>query len=112
MWCPETQSPSSVDKYTIHIIGVPGAEADYTYLDDFANFLVATLLESAESHNHFLNMVSDTNPKSQIAKLPEKYTGKIVELDVLEKKMHETWDDPSQASKEHTEAHSLWTFGI
>lgn len=105
VWCPWTQSPSSVDKYTIHVIGDPDAEADYTHLDDFADFLVATLLEPAKSHNQFLNVVSDTISHSEIAKLLELYTGKNVEMDVLgEEKMHEIWDDPRKAPKEHTES--------
>lgn len=105
VWCPWTQPPSSVSKYTIHVIGNPDAEADYTHLDDFAAFLVATLLEPAKSHNAYLNFVSDTISHSQIARLLEKYTGKQVELDVLgEEKLHEVWADPSKAPKEHTES--------
>lgn len=105
VWCPWTQSPSSVDKYTIHVIGDPNAEADYTNLDDFAAFLVATLLEPAKSENKFLNIVSDTISHSRIAELLEKYSGKTVELDVQsEEKMHEVWQDASKAPKELTDS--------
>lgn len=79
-----------MDKYTIHVIGHPNAEADYTHLDDFANFLVASLLKPAKSHKQFLNVISDTISRSRIATLLEKYTGKKVETDVLgEEKLHE-----------------------
>jgi nucleoside-diphosphate-sugar epimerase len=105
VWCPWTQSPKSVAKYTIHVIGDPHVEADYTHLDDFANFLVHTLLEPAKSHNASLNIVSDTISNAKIAELLEKYTDKTVELDVMgEEKLHEIWEDPSKAPKEHTES--------
>jgi hypothetical protein len=105
VWCPWTQSPSSVDKYTIHVIGDPDAEADYTHLDDFANFLVAALLEPAKSEDQYLNVVSDTISHSKIASLLEKYTGKKVDVDVQgEEAMHRIWEDPSKAPKEHTES--------
>jgi hypothetical protein len=105
VWCPWTQSPSSVGKYTIHVIGDPDAEADYTHLDDFANFLVAVLLEPAKSKDQYLNVVSDTISHSKIASLLEKYTGKKVDVDVQgEEAMHKIWEDPSKAPKEHTES--------
>lgn len=105
VWCPWTQSPSSISKYTIHVIGNPDAEADYTHLDDFAAFLVASFLEPAKSHNAYLNVVSDTISHTQIARLLERYSGKAVELDILpEEKMHEIWDNPSKAPKEHTQS--------
>lgn len=106
VWCPWTQSPDSVgEKYTIHVIGDPEAEADYTHLDDFANFLVATLLEPSKSENQFLNVVSDTISHAKIAELLGKYAGKKVDLDVHgEEKMHEMWEDPSKAPKEWTES--------
>jgi nucleoside-diphosphate-sugar epimerase len=105
VWCPWTQSPSSVDKYVVHVIGDPDAEADYTHLADFANFLVATLLEPAKSENQSLNIVSDTISHTKIAQLLEKYTGKKVELDVQgEEAMHRVWENPTSAPKEHTES--------
>lgn len=105
VWCPWTQFPKSIDHYTIHVIGNPDAEADYTHLEDFANFLVATLLEPAKSENQFLNIVSDTISHSQIAKLLVHYTGKEVKMDILgEEKMHEIWDDPRKAPDEHAKS--------
>jgi hypothetical protein len=105
VWCPWTQFPSSVDKYTIHVIGDPDAEAGYTHLDDFANFLVATLLEPSKSKDQYLNIVSDTISHSKIASLLEQYTGKKVELDVqAEQAMHEIWENPEKAPKEHTQS--------
>lgn len=103
--CPRTQPPDSVSKYAIQMIGDPDPDkTDYTHLDDFANFLVATLLESAKRHDAFLNVVSDTISHSQIARLLGQYSGKQLELDVMgEEKMHEIWDDQNKAPKEHTQ---------
>lgn len=58
VWCPWTQPPNAVDKNTIHVIGNPDAGADYTHMNDFANFLVATLVKPAKSENQYLNMIS------------------------------------------------------
>jgi hypothetical protein len=105
VWCPWTQPPNSVSKYTLHVIGDPNVDADYTHLDDLGNFLVHTLLEPKKSHNATLNIVSDTISNAKIAELLEKYTGKKVELDVMgEEKLHEVWEDPSKAPKEHGES--------
>lgn len=105
IWCPRTQSPNSVEKYTPHVIGDPDAEADYTHLDDFANFLVATLQALAKSEKQYLNVVSDTISHTNIAELLKKYTGKKVELDVQgEEALHRVWEDPSSPPKEHTES--------
>lgn len=105
VWCPWTQPPDSIEKYRIHTIGDPDAEADYTHLDDFAEFLVATLLEPDKSANQFLNVVSDTISHSQIAKLLREYTGKEAEMDVQgEEAMHEIWENPDKAPKELPES--------
>ncbi|KAI2486254.1 NAD-binding protein [Pyrenophora tritici-repentis] len=82
VWCPWTQHPNLVDKYIVHVIGDPDAEADYTHLDDFANFLVATLLKPQKSENQYLNVVSDTISHAKIVGLLRMYTGKEVQLDV------------------------------
>ncbi|KAH7366654.1 hypothetical protein BKA66DRAFT_561740 [Pyrenochaeta sp. MPI-SDFR-AT-0127] len=82
VWCPWTQPPNAVDKNTIHVIGNPDAGADYTHMNDFANFLVATLVKPAKSENQYLNMVSDTISHSSIAKLLEKYSDKKTDLNV------------------------------
>lgn len=106
VWCPWTQPPDSVgDEYVLHVIGDPDAEADYTHLDDFANFLVATLLEPAKSKDQYLNVVSDTISHRRIAELLENFSGKKVRLDVKgEEAMHEVWEDPARAPKELTES--------
>ncbi|KAF3011150.1 hypothetical protein E8E13_011480 [Curvularia kusanoi] len=105
VWCPWTQDPSSVDQYTLHAIGNPHAEADYTHLDDLGSFVVATLLEPAKSHNAFLNVVSDTISTTHIARLLCRYSGKKVEVNVLPKeKMHEIWEDPAKAPAEHSDS--------
>ncbi|KAF1943871.1 hypothetical protein EJ02DRAFT_443008 [Clathrospora elynae] len=85
IWCPWTQSPSS---YTIHVIGDPDVEAEYAHLDDFANFLVATLLGPLRSENQYLNV----------------YTGKKVGLDVQGvDALHEVWVNLKKAPKDYTE---------
>jgi hypothetical protein len=66
---------------------------------------VATLLEPSKSENQYLNIVSDTISQTKIASLLEKYTGKKADLDVQsEEAMHEIWNDPSKAPKEHTQS--------
>ncbi|KAG9389030.1 NAD-binding protein [Pyrenophora tritici-repentis] len=100
VWCPWTQHPNLVDKYIVHVIGDPDAEADYTHLDDFANFLVATLLKPQKSENQYLNVVSDTISHAKIVELLRMYTGKEVQLDVQSvEAMHKVCDDPSKAPK-------------
>ncbi|KAF2870755.1 NmrA-like family-domain-containing protein [Massariosphaeria phaeospora] len=101
VWCPWTQSPDQVEEYTIHTIGDPNAQADYTHLDDFAAFLVATLLEPEKSKDQFLNVVSDTISHNEIAKLLKKYTGKDVKMDIRPNKdMHKVIADPSSVKEE------------
>jgi hypothetical protein len=93
VWCPWTQSPSNIPHYTLHVIGDPNAEADYTHLDDFAHFLVATLLEPDKSHNAFLNIVSDTISHTAIKSLLESYSGKEVKFDVRPiEALHAVWE--------------------
>lgn len=105
VWCPWTQDPSSVDQYTLHAIGNPHAEADYTHLDDLGSFVVATLLEPAKSHNAFLNVVSDTISTTHIARLLCRYSGKKVEVNVLpQERMHQVWNDPAKAPAEHSDS--------
>lgn len=102
-WCPWTQSPDSLpdDCYTLHVIGDPAAEADFTHLDDFAAFLVATLLEPEKSHNQFLNVVSDTISHNKIKKLLESYSGKQVKLDVRGiEEMHKVWEGGPESVEE------------
>lgn len=103
VWCPWTQT--DVEKYTLHVIGDPDAEAEYTHLLDFANYLVATICEAEQSENKCLNFPSDRISNTEIKRLLERYSGKEVEMDVVyPKKMHEVIADPKQAPKEHTES--------
>jgi len=102
-WCPWTQSPSDLSEnhYTIHVIGDPAAQADFTHLDDFAAFLVATLLEPGRSHNQFLNVVSDTISHNEIKALLQAYSGKEVKLDVRGiEEMHKVWEGGPESVKE------------
>lgn len=82
IWCPWTQSPNSLpdDKYTLHVIGDADTTADFTHLDDFAEFLVATLCHPEKSRNRRLNVVSDSISHTEIVKLLEKHTGKKVDV--------------------------------
>ncbi|KAJ9194572.1 hypothetical protein DTO164E3_7239 [Paecilomyces variotii] len=99
VWCPWTQT--NVDSYTFHIIGDPNAKADFTHLDDFADYLVATLLEPEKSENATLNFPSDFISHEEIARLLEKYSGKPVKRDVISlEEMHRVIADPKQAPKE------------
>ena len=83
VWCPRTQSQDAVERYIIHVIGDPYAETNYTHLEDFANFLVSTLLEPAKSH-----------------------------IDVLEeRKMHEPGMIQVKYLRNIVKVHSLWTSG-
>ncbi|KAF2136379.1 uncharacterized protein K452DRAFT_292465 [Aplosporella prunicola CBS 121167] len=103
VWCPWTQK--DVKEYTLHIIGDPDAKAQYTHLDDFASYLVATLCEPDKSENAYLNFPSDTISHNEIAALLEKYTGKPVKRDIYpEEEMHKIIADPSKAPKELTKS--------
>ena len=102
-WCPWTQDPSSLQNghYTFHVIGDPSAQADFTHLDDFAAFLVATLLEPGKSHNQYLNVVSDTISHEEIKKLLESYSGKEVKLSVMGiEEMHRVWEGGPESVKD------------
>ncbi|KAL1877271.1 hypothetical protein Plec18167_004960 [Paecilomyces lecythidis] len=99
IWCPWTQT--NVDSYTFHIIGDPNAKAEFTHLDDFATYLIATLLEPEKSENTILNFPSDFISHEDIARLLEKYTGKPVKREVISlEEMHRVVADPKQAPKE------------
>lgn len=90
-----------MDSYTIHIIGDPNAKADFTNLDDFAAYLVATLLEPEKSENAILNFPSDFISHEEIAKLLEKYSGKPVKRQIISlEDMHRVVADPKLAPKE------------
>lgn len=90
-----------MSEYTIHVIGDPDAKADFTHLDDFGNYLVATLCEPKKSENATLNFPSDTISHREIADLLGKYSGKPVHLDTMPlDKMHEVVADSNKAPKE------------
>jgi hypothetical protein len=106
IWCPWTQAPDQVgDHYTIHVLLDGGAQADYTHLDDFAAFLVGTLLEPEKSKDQYLNIVSDTISHNEIASLLEKYSGTKVKVEIIgENDWHKVIDNPDAAPKELTES--------
>ncbi|CAJ2506432.1 Uu.00g005620.m01.CDS01 [Anthostomella pinea] len=89
IWCPWTQHDPPNGTYTFHVIGPPGAEkakADFTHIDDFANFLVATL---------------DTVSHGEIVALLEKYSGKKVRFERYgEDDMHRIVAKPDSAPDE------------
>ena len=98
-WCPWTQT--DVDSYTLHIIGDPDAKIDYTHLDDFAAYLVASLCEPEKSENAILNFPSDHISHNEIAALLEKYSRKPVKRELISlDDMHAVVADPSQAPKQ------------
>lgn len=99
VWCPWTRD--DVSEYTIHVIGDPEMRADFTHLDDFAEYLVATLLEPEKSENQYLNFVSDTISHMEIADKLRKVTGKTVKLECFPlEKMHEIATEPQKAPAE------------
>jgi len=103
VWCPWTQR--DVSEYTFHVLGSADARADYTHLDDLANYVVATLCEPEKSHNAKLNFPSDTITQNQIAHLLEKYSLKPVKMEFIsEEEMHKVIKDPSQANQELAKA--------
>lgn len=98
-WCPWTQT--DVSEYTIHYLGDENAKADFTHLDDFAHYLVATIEEPQKSENASLNFPSDTISHKEIAQLLEKYSGKKVHVKkISEEDRHAVIADPSKAPKE------------
>ena len=90
-----------MSEYHIKVIGDPDAKADYTNIEDFGKYLVATLCEPERSENATLNFPSDHISHREIAKLLEKYSGKPVHLDIMPlEKMYEVVDNPDKAPKE------------
>jgi hypothetical protein len=99
VWCPWTQR--DVPNYTFHVIGNADVKADFTHLDDFAAYLVATLCEPEKSSNAVLNFVSDRISYREIATLLERYSGKPVRINMIpEQEMHKVVEDPSSAPQE------------
>jgi uncharacterized protein YbjT (DUF2867 family) len=99
VWCPWTQT--DVDKYVIHVVGNADAQSDWTHLDDFAAFLVASLKDPEKSRNALLNFVSDTTSPTDIARELGLATGKEVAVEVIpEEKMHEIVANPEVAPEE------------
>ncbi|KAL1648491.1 hypothetical protein SLS58_002246 [Diplodia intermedia] len=99
VWCPWTQH--DVPDYTMHVIGDPEARADFTHMDDFADFLAATLIEPAKSANQLLNFVSTTVSYMEIADALRRQTRKTVKLDYYpDETMHDVVADPKKAPPE------------
>ncbi|KAF2766424.1 NAD(P)-binding protein [Teratosphaeria nubilosa] len=79
----------------------PDAKADYTHIDDFAQYLAATLAEPEKSEDAHLNFVSDTISNREIANLLEKYTGKKAKLEqISDQDVHKRVADPNSAPAE------------
>lgn len=107
IWCPWTQDPDKLPggKYTLHVVGDENEKADFTHLDDFAEFLVRTLQEPEKSRNKKLNVVSDSVSYAEIAKLLKKYSGKEVEFEKYGfERQRDILNDLDQAPKELAEA--------
>ncbi|KAH9836412.1 NmrA-like protein [Teratosphaeria destructans] len=101
VWCPWTQKEPESGVYKLHVIGSPDAKADYTHIDDFAQYLAATLAEPEKSENAHLNFVSDTISNREIATLLEKYTGKKAMLEqISDEDVHRRIADPDRAPAE------------
>ncbi|OJD31683.1 nad-binding protein [Diplodia corticola] len=99
IWCPWTQP--DLPEYTIHVIGDPQARADFTHMDDFAEYLAATLVEPAKSENQVLNFVSTTVSYMEIADALRNSTGKTVKIDYYPATtMHDVVADPTKAPPE------------
>ncbi|KAJ6163845.1 hypothetical protein N7497_003824 [Penicillium chrysogenum] len=99
VWCPWTQT--NVEKYTLHIVNRPDAEADFTNLRDFGNFVVETLCAPETSENATLNVVSDHISYNEIAALLGKYFQRPVERKVIsENEMHNFVANPSTIPQE------------
>lgn len=99
VWCPWTRD--DVPEYVIRVIGDPKAKADFTNLDDFAEYLAATLIEPEKSENQCMNFVSDTVSHLEIAEALRRHTGKTVKIDSFPiDKMHEVASDPRKAPAE------------
>lgn len=76
-------------------------KADYSHLDDFAAYLVASLCEPEKPANAILNFPSDHISLNEIAALLEKYSGKPVQRKIIpHEDMHRVVADPSQAPAE------------
>lgn len=99
LWCPWTQT--DVDSYTLHFVGDADSKADFSHLDDFANYLVASICEPEKSANATLNFVSDHISHNEIAALLEKYSGKPVKKKVTSQDyMRAIVADPSAAPRD------------
>lgn len=99
IWCPWTQKDAP--SYTIHTLGDPNAQADYTHISDFANFLTAAISEPAKSENANLNFVSDHISHAKIAELLREYSGKPVHFRHYDDEtMHHIIQHPEAAPKD------------
>lgn len=103
VWCPWMVVDPPGGEYVIRYVGDKDAKVDFTNLDDFAAYLVATL-ERAEMSANRTHFPSDTISHAEIAELLGKYSGKKVRLvGISEEQMHEIIADPKKAPKELAE---------
>ena len=101
VWCPWTQREPEGGEYVLHVIGSADEQADYTHMDDFARFVVATLLEPEKSRDAHLNFVSDTISQTEIARLLEKYSSKKVRIEQYsDDDKHRIVENPESAADE------------
>lgn len=99
LWCPWAQP--DLDEYRLPIVGNPDARINFTHIDDFAAFLVQTLLHPQLSENKTLNFVSDTRSYTQIAELLERYSKKKVVKHVMPLEVvHRVIADPANVPEE------------
>jgi len=101
VWCPWTKREPEGDRYKFHVIGSADEKADFTHIDDFADYLVATLCEPQKSENTHLNFVSETISHREIARLLRKYSGKEVDLEMYsEEDLLRVVEEPGNAPEE------------
>lgn len=106
VWCPWTQTES--EHFTIHAVKDANAQADWTHLDDFAAFLVASLKEPVKSHNAHLNFVSDTKSATEISELLEKISGKRSGVKVFPEELMHTIVANSNKAPDHLQKGSAF----
>lgn len=99
LWCPWAQP--HLDEYRLPVVGNPDAPVDFTHIDDFAAFLVQTLLHPGVSENRSLNFVSDTLSYAQMAELLRRYSRRKVVTHVMPLEVvHRVVKDPANVPEE------------
>ncbi|KAJ9637754.1 hypothetical protein H2201_004191 [Coniosporium apollinis] len=102
VWCPWTQKLDDDTKsYVFHFLGSSDEKADYTHMDDFARYLVASLCAPELSENAELNFRSDFISLQEIGQRLSVNSGKSVEFEkITEEQKWEVVENPSKAPKE------------